>query len=67
MPGKPLGQKVHDLRVKIGISQSELGQRVSMNQSQICKIEQSKRKVSAIEAVKLATALGTALPEFLDD
>lgn len=48
------------------ISQRELGDRCGIAESAICRIESGQRDLSLVEALALAEALGTSLPQLLD-
>lgn len=61
-----LGQAVHDRRVELGLSQSELARRANMTQPQISKLELGGTVPTLPLLARLAKALDTSLNIALD-
>jgi transcriptional regulator with XRE-family HTH domain len=62
---KRFGQKVRDLRTKLGISQEELAELSGLHRTYISSLELGKRNVSLINIYALAKALGTTPDKLL--
>ena len=54
---KEIGQKVYEARMKDGISQTQLAEKVGVTNQFICQIESGKRGVSVETLKKLSDAL----------
>lgn len=52
-----VGERVREARLTAGLSQEDLGARVGLDRTMIAKIEAGRRRVDALELVKLAFAL----------
>lgn len=61
-----VGNRVRELRNKIGISQEELAGRVELDRTYITSVECGKRNISIVNIEKLAIALGVSLSEFFN-
>ncbi|MFI0900796.1 helix-turn-helix domain-containing protein [Streptomyces sp. NPDC020983] len=61
-----LGQAVHDRRIELGISQSELARRANMTQPQISKLELGGAVPTLRLLARLANALDASLTIALD-
>jgi transcriptional regulator with XRE-family HTH domain len=61
------GNKVKEIRLKIGISQEELSFRSELHRTYISSIELGKRNVSLVNIEKLAKALGCEISDFFND
>jgi ribosome-binding protein aMBF1 (putative translation factor) len=61
-----LGQAVHDRRVELGISQTELARRAGMTQPQVSKLELGGTVPTLPLLARLAKALDTSLNIALD-
>lgn len=55
---KEVGQKVYEARMKEGISQTQLAEKVGVSNQFICQIEAGKKGVSVETLAKLSDALG---------
>ena len=55
---KEVGQKVYEARMKDGISQTQLAEKVGVSNQFICQIEAGKKGVSVETLAKLSDALG---------
>lgn len=53
-----IADRLHDLRLSKGISQTELAERIGETQSFVSKYENSQRKLSVIEFIRVVRALG---------
>ena len=62
-----LRTKLQQYRNRKGISQRELDKFVNLTQSQLSKIENGSRKVTAEELQKIATALDCTIADLLDE
>ena len=58
-----LGYRIRELRVKIGLSQEELGFRAGLHRTYIGSIERGEQNVSIDNIHKLAKALKVSLSE----
>lgn len=52
------GQRVREARVTAGLSQTELGERLSLTRSSIANIEAGRQPASAEQVIQTAEALG---------
>jgi len=53
-----LGEKVAKLREAEGLSQAELAKRSSVSLSQVKRLEAGKRRLTVVNLIKIANALG---------
>ncbi|WP_315074205.1 helix-turn-helix transcriptional regulator [uncultured Clostridium sp.] len=61
-----LGKKIKEIRMKKNISQSKLAEKVeSLNQSQICKIENGNRHIRVNELEQIADALHVPITQLI--
>jgi len=58
MNNKEMGRKLRELRMRKGLTMTELGRRVGMSQAQISRIETGKQGFRSATLVKMAQALG---------
>ncbi len=61
---KTFGNRVKEIRLKLGISQEELAFRSNLHRTYISSIELGKRNVSLINIDKLARALSCKINAF---
>jgi transcriptional regulator with XRE-family HTH domain len=62
-----IGLKIRELREKNNISQVELAEKVkTLNQSQICKIENGKRWIRVNEVSIIAKVIGVPITEIIN-
>ncbi|MDU7365382.1 helix-turn-helix transcriptional regulator [Clostridium sp.] len=62
-----VGLRIKELREKKNISQVELAKKLkTLNQSQICKIENGQRALKACELSDIAEALNVSVIEIID-
>ena len=60
------GKQIKIIRESMGISQQELADKIKyLNQSQIAKIENGNRKVTATDLVKIASTLGVTVNDLV--
>ena len=62
-----IGDRIKELRTKLGLSQSELGNRIDTDGSVISRWETNRARVSQRYIVKLAKALGTSTDYLLGE
>lgn len=62
-----LGSRLRDARVRAGLSQGDVAQAVGLDRTAVNKIESGTRKVTALELVAFATALGVRMSSFFDE
>ena len=62
-----IGDRIKELRNKLGLSQTELGNRIETDGSVISRWETNKARVSQRYIVKLAKALGTSTDYLLGE
>lgn len=53
------------LRIKKGLSQKELGDKINWTQKEVSKLESGKRKIDFVKGVELAKVLGVKLDELI--
>jgi predicted transcriptional regulator len=58
---RELGAKVRKIRVELGLSQEELGEKAGLHRTYIGSIERSERNVSLINIKRIASALGVSV------
>ena len=62
-----LGQKVRDSRIKRGLSQGELAEKVGLNRTSIVLIERGEQRVPIHRVVMIARALGVSVMVLIPD
>lgn len=62
---KQFGNRVRELREKIGISQEELAYRAELHRTYISSIERGAQNISIRNIEKLAKALGITMKELV--
>ena len=60
-------QKLRELRIKRGLTQSQLAAIVGLSASHVSMIESGKREVRVNTMITLVEALGSSMCEFFDD
>lgn len=61
-----IGKQIKSIRETKKLSQQELANKLKyLNQSQIAKIESGNRKITAIDLVRFADALGVSVDEIV--
>lgn len=63
---KKVGQRIKELRHKLGISQEELAARADIHRTYIASLEVGKRNISIVNLEKIANALDVSLSRFFD-
>lgn len=61
-----VGNRIKELRNKLGISQEELGFRSGVHRTYIASLEVGKRNISISTLEKIVKALEVSLSEFFD-
>lgn len=61
-----VGQRVKELRNKLGISQEELADLAGLDRTYITSVECGKRNISIVNIEKLSIALKVSLKEFFN-
>ena len=61
-----VGQRVNELRNKLGISQEELADLAGLDRTYITSVECGKRNISIMNIEKLSIALKVSLKEFFN-
>ena len=61
-----IGNRIKELRGKLGISQEELGFRSGVHRTYIASLEVGKRNISIVTLEKIVNALEVSLSEFFD-
>ena len=61
-----VGNRIKELRGKLGISQEELGFRSGVHRTYIASLEVGKRNVSVVTLEKIIIALEVSFCEFFD-
>jgi transcriptional regulator with XRE-family HTH domain len=64
---KILGQRIRQLRDKMGMSQKDLAFDSDLDRSYIASVENGQRNVSIVNITKIAIALKVSLKEFFND
>lgn len=62
-----LGARVRESRLRKGVTQEDLAERVSLERTVINKIEAGTRKIQALELSDIADALGVSMSSFFSD
>ena len=63
---KDVGKRIKDLRIKLGISQEELGFRSGVHRTYIASLEVGKRNISVATLEKIVNALEVSFSEFFN-
>ena len=61
-----VGEQVRQARLGAGLSQDALGERIGLDRTMIAKIEAGRRRVDALELVRLASALEVSIDFLLE-
>lgn len=61
-----VGEQIRQARLGAGLSQDALGERVGLDRTMIAKIEAGRRRVDALELVRLASALAVSVDVLLE-
>ncbi len=64
---RTVGKNVYKYRVKLGLTQEELAERVGFHNTYVGMIERAERKISIVAAAKLADALGVTLNDLTEE
>jgi transcriptional regulator with XRE-family HTH domain len=62
-----IGQRIKELRTKLGISQQELSYRCELDRTYITSVENGKRNISIVNLEKIAHALEQTIKDFFND
>jgi len=62
-----IGQKIKRLRIRWGLSQSELAERIGISFQQIQKYEKGSSRISVMRLKQIAEALGVRLTSFFEE
>ncbi|MET1074121.1 MAG: XRE family transcriptional regulator [Umezawaea sp.] len=62
-----VGERIRSARQAAGLSQADLGEKLSLDRTMIAKIEAGTRRVDAFELSRLSAELGVPLAHFLHD
>lgn len=62
---RDVGERVHEARLSAGLSQADLAARLDLDRTMIAKAEAGKRRLDALELVKLSAALDLPIEHFL--
>lgn len=61
-----VGQRIKELRTKLGLSQEEFAFRCELDRTYITSLERGKRNISLENLEKIAKAFNMTLSEFFD-
>jgi transcriptional regulator with XRE-family HTH domain len=61
------GNRIRELRRKIGLTAKELAERINTTESTVSRIESGKQNLTQAWLIKIASALGVKLTEILED
>lgn len=61
-----VGNRVRELRNRLGISQEALGHEAGLDRTYIASVENGKRNISIVNLEKIAAALNVSLSVFFD-
>ena len=64
---KKLGNRIRELRTKIGLSQEKFAQKIGMDRTYFASVELGKRNISIINLEKIAGGLEVTLSELFKD
>ena len=64
---KAIGQRIKELRTKIGISQEELALRADLDRTYINSVENGRRNISIVNIEKIAFALNCTIKTFFNN
>jgi transcriptional regulator with XRE-family HTH domain len=63
---KLIGDRIRDLRKKMGLSQEELGWKAKLHYTYVGAVERGEKNVSVITLSKIAKGLGTSVNEIFN-
>ena len=63
---KKFGNKIKELRLKLGFSQEELAEKTNVHRTYIGFIERGERNLALLNIYKLSRALGVKIPDLFD-
>ena len=63
---KALGERIKDLRNKIGISQEKFALSIGMDRTYFASVEAGRRNISICNIKKIADGLGVSLSELFE-
>jgi transcriptional regulator with XRE-family HTH domain len=63
---KRIGQKIHELRIAMGLSRHQLAERIGVTHQQTQKYEKGVNRISAGRLAQIATALNKPIGFFFD-
>ena len=64
---KSFGQRIQELRHKIGLSQEKFALLIGMDRTYLASVETGKRNISLVNIKKLADGLGISLGELFSN
>ena len=67
MINREIGQKIKRLRIRWGLSQSQLAERIGISFQQIQKYEKGSSRISVMRLKQIAEALGVRLTSFFEE
>ena len=56
---------LRDTREKLGLTQTELAERLGQTQSFVSKVERSERRIDVVELRAFCIAIGISFPDFI--
>jgi transcriptional regulator with XRE-family HTH domain len=64
---KKIGERIKELRSRVGISQEALAHRADLDRTYVNSVENGKRNISIENIEKIAKALDISVKDFFDD
>ncbi len=62
-----IGQKIHELRISLGLSRQQLASKIGVTHQQLQKYEKGTNRISAGRLVAIAQALGKSVAYFFEN
>jgi transcriptional regulator with XRE-family HTH domain len=62
-----IGQKIHELRISLGLSRQQLAERIGVTHQQLQKYEKGTNRISAGRLVAISQAMGKPVAYFFEN
>lgn len=63
---KLIGTRIRTMRIKLGISQEELGKKARFHRTYVGMVERGEKNITIFNLLRFADALGTRVKDLID-